>query len=146
MWRGDMLVKKTVVRLGSMFLSTHLAHVIITFRYATGRSISSNSVAPWSNDPRLLSLKTTNKISIIHFGGRIYLYFLRWLNELLTELSFWKCSSTKCMCWRWGNPHPSSFLHASWLIWAWLYDSICCALRDHLNLTPPKMEPSRTPL
>lgn len=52
-WRGDMLVKKTEVRSGSTFSSTHLAHVLITLPYAIGRSISSYSVAPSSNDPRL---------------------------------------------------------------------------------------------
>jgi hypothetical protein len=48
-----MLLKKTVVRLGSTFFSTHFDHVFKTLLYATGRSISSYSVDPSSNDPRL---------------------------------------------------------------------------------------------
>lgn len=38
---------------------------------------------------------------------------------LLTGLSFWECSSTKCMYWRWGNPHLSSFSHVWRWIWVW---------------------------
>uniref|UniRef100_J3LMS7 Uncharacterized protein n=1 Tax=Oryza brachyantha TaxID=4533 RepID=J3LMS7_ORYBR len=53
MWLGDMLMKKTVVRLGSMLRSIHFAHVLSTSLYATGRSTSTYSVAPWSNDPFL---------------------------------------------------------------------------------------------
>lgn len=45
-WRGDMLLKKTDVRLGSTFWSTHWAHVLRTLPYAIGRSISSYSVDP----------------------------------------------------------------------------------------------------
>lgn len=55
-----MLLKKTIVRLGSIFLSTQLAHVLKTLPYATGREISSYSVDPSSNDPRLFH-QITNK-------------------------------------------------------------------------------------
>jgi hypothetical protein len=50
MWLGDIPMKKTVVLLGSMFLSTHLAHVLRTSLYATGRSTSTYSVEPSSNE------------------------------------------------------------------------------------------------
>ena len=53
MWLGDMPMKKTVVLLGSMFRSTHFAHVLSTSLYATGRSTSTYSVEPWSKDPFL---------------------------------------------------------------------------------------------
>lgn len=56
-----MLLKKTVVRLASTFLSTHLDHVVKTLLYATGRSISSYSVDPSSNEPRLSHHQITNK-------------------------------------------------------------------------------------
>jgi hypothetical protein len=42
-----------VVLLGSMFRSTHFAHVLSTSLYATGRSTSTYSVEPWSKDPLL---------------------------------------------------------------------------------------------
>ena len=58
--RGDMLLKKTVVRLGSILRFTHLDHVFKTLPYAIGREISSYSVSPLSNDPRLLH-QVTNK-------------------------------------------------------------------------------------
>ncbi|KAF5800166.1 hypothetical protein HanXRQr2_Chr07g0312891 [Helianthus annuus] len=48
-----MLLKKTMVRFGSMFLSAHLAHVFKTLAYAMGLSTSSYSVSPLSNDPLL---------------------------------------------------------------------------------------------
>lgn len=48
-----MLLRKTVVRFGLTFLLTHLDHVVNTFLYAIGRSISSYSVSPRSKDPRL---------------------------------------------------------------------------------------------
>jgi len=54
MCRGDVLLKKTLVRFGSMFSSTHLDHVLRTLSYAIGRGTSSYSVDPSSNDPRLL--------------------------------------------------------------------------------------------
>lgn len=51
-----MLLKKTLVRFGSMLLSTHFDHVSRTLPYAIGRGISSYSVAPSSKDPRLLHI------------------------------------------------------------------------------------------
>lgn len=53
-WRGDVPVKKTLVLFGSMCSSTHFDHVLITLSYASGLGTSSYSVAPSSNDPRLL--------------------------------------------------------------------------------------------
>lgn len=49
-----MLLKKTLVRFGSILLSTNLDHVSRTLLYAIGRGTSSYSVSPSSNDPRLL--------------------------------------------------------------------------------------------
>jgi len=56
-----MLLKKTIVRLGSIFWSTQWAHVLKTLAYAAGRAISSYSVDPSSNDPRLFHHQITNK-------------------------------------------------------------------------------------
>lgn len=55
MWRGDMLMKKTVVLRGSMLWSTQSPNVLNILSYAIGRLISSYSVSPSSNDPRLFS-------------------------------------------------------------------------------------------
>jgi len=48
------LLKKTLVRFGSMLSSIHFDHVFMTLPYAIGRGTSSYSVDPSSNDPRLL--------------------------------------------------------------------------------------------
>lgn len=61
-WRGDMLLKKTVVWFGFTFSSTHLDQVSNTLLYATGRSISSYSVSPRSNDPRLVRTPTSDPL------------------------------------------------------------------------------------
>lgn len=63
MWRGDMLMKKTVVLKGSMLWSTQSPNVLNTLSYAIGRLISSYSVSPSSNDPRLFSLPQSSILS-----------------------------------------------------------------------------------
>ena len=51
---GDTLMNKTVVLLGSMCASTHLDHVLRTFRYASTRSISSYLTCFLEKDPPCL--------------------------------------------------------------------------------------------
>jgi hypothetical protein len=101
-WRGDVPVKKTLVLFGSMLLSTHFDHVLITLSYATGLGTSSYSVAPSSNDPRLLH-HTKIHISFINLLKNHEILLIRKeirynvIIVVLTRLSYWKCSSTKCM-------------------------------------------------
>lgn len=68
MCSGDMLMKKTVVRRGSMWWSTQSPHVLNTLSYAIGRLISSYSVSPSSNDPRLFCIIITFFNPQVHYN------------------------------------------------------------------------------
>ena len=110
-WEGDMLVKKTLVFLGSIFFRTHLNILFIAMRYASSVDISTISFTSSSKDPSLKKFKPLDQEEIILIE--------RWISDFVeqehTRSSSSSRSSTKDRYWILIYQRLSSIVRAYWL-------------------------------